>query len=59
MRKGTKCDYCEDVIEYYGVKLDLGNEIYYFCDNYCMDEWSREHSHGEEIEEYEDEWSRD
>lgn len=59
MRKGTRCDNCEEVIEYYGTVLFLGSGVYNFCDNCCMDEWAREHSHAEEVEDDENEWPRD
>jgi putative lipase involved disintegration of autophagic bodies len=46
--KGTKCDCCQERIEYVGITFRICGLDYYFCDKNCLDDWM------EEIAEYED-----
>lgn len=39
MIRGTKCDNCNEEIEYYGYHLHLQGLDYYFCDTECADCW--------------------
>lgn len=47
-----KCDFCEDVVQHYYMKLELPFGQYaYFCDDICFSGWLDEHLTLEDVDE--------
>lgn len=47
--KGTRCDECEERIEFEGFHFRLCGLDYYFCDLDCFDRWVEDHLELEDV----------
>ena len=47
-----RCDYCEDIIQYEVMRIELPKgEYVYFCDDVCFSGWLEEHLSYERVDE--------